>query len=65
MLCKYPISFFFIIALIPPEGQLKAVNLLIQKGIREGYIQADYKLIGHRQARGNIIHNIKLIYPIR
>jgi len=39
--------------------------LLIEKGVREGYIQADYKLIGHRQARGNFDHNIKLPYPIR
>jgi N-acetylmuramoyl-L-alanine amidase len=36
---------------VPPEGQLSAVKQMIKKGIREGYIQENYKLIGHRQVR--------------
>lgn len=36
---------------LPPKGQLLVVKELIKKGVREGYIQRDYKLIGHRQVR--------------
>ncbi|XP_072387586.1 peptidoglycan-recognition protein LB-like isoform X1 [Diabrotica undecimpunctata] len=36
---------------LPPEDQLTTVHQLIQKGVREGYIQKDYKLVGHRQVR--------------
>ncbi|CAH1129759.1 unnamed protein product [Ceutorhynchus assimilis] len=36
---------------VPPESQLVVVKELIQKGVQDGYIQEDYKLIGHRQVR--------------
>ncbi|CAH1099443.1 unnamed protein product [Psylliodes chrysocephalus] len=36
---------------LPPEKQLTTVQQLITKGIREGYIMNDYKLVGHKQVR--------------
>ncbi|XP_050292975.1 peptidoglycan-recognition protein LB-like isoform X2 [Anthonomus grandis grandis] len=38
-------------AQVPPESQLTTVKQLIQKGIKEGFIQEDYKLVGHRQVK--------------
>ncbi|KAJ8972445.1 hypothetical protein NQ314_000178 [Rhamnusium bicolor] len=37
--------------LLPPEEQLNAIHQLIAMGVREGKIQRDYKLVGHKQVR--------------
>lgn len=49
---------------VPPKGQLLAVKQLIRKGVKEGYIQTDYKLIGHRQVRGKRQNNKYIIIII-
>lgn len=36
---------------LPPQKQLQTVKELIQVGVEKGYIQANYKLVGHRQVR--------------
>ncbi|XP_056647901.1 peptidoglycan-recognition protein LB-like isoform X1 [Diorhabda sublineata] len=36
---------------LPPEQQLTTVKQLIEMGVREGYIQSNYKLVGHKQVR--------------
>jgi hypothetical protein len=36
---------------LPPEWQLEAVHQLVEYGVEQGFIQEDYKLLGHRQVR--------------
>ncbi|XP_060534224.1 peptidoglycan-recognition protein LB-like isoform X2 [Cylas formicarius] len=36
---------------LPPAGQLATVKRLIARGVKEGKIARDYKLVGHRQVR--------------
>lgn len=42
---------FLVAAKLPPQVQLDAVKELIDFGVDNGYIEKDYKLIGHRQVR--------------
>lgn len=41
----------FFIEDLPPAEQLETVKNLIQCGIDQGYIMANYTLLGHRQVR--------------
>ncbi|CAB3220409.1 unnamed protein product [Arctia plantaginis] len=36
---------------VPPAQQLKTAKDLIAAGVQQGYIQPEYKLVGHRQVR--------------
>lgn len=42
---------FFVTDVLPPEEQITTVHRLIEMGVRENMIRADYKLVGHRQVR--------------
>ncbi|KAL4711796.1 hypothetical protein ACJJTC_005965 [Scirpophaga incertulas] len=36
---------------VPPADQIKTAQALIASGVEQGFIQSDYKLVGHRQVR--------------
>ncbi|GBP27039.1 Peptidoglycan-recognition protein LB [Eumeta japonica] len=36
---------------LPPSAQLETSKALMKMGVREGYVKADYRLVGHRQVR--------------
>lgn len=36
---------------LPPQKQLDAIHKLIELGVQQGYIEPDYKLLTHRQAK--------------
>lgn len=49
---------------LPPLNQLQKVQDLIDYGVRVGMIAADYKLIGHRQAKETLCPGDKLFEEI-
>lgn len=52
-------------AKLPPAEQLKTTKALIAAGVKLGFIDADYKLVGHRQVRATECPGDKLFEHIK